>query len=308
MKRTGIYTRLVVTLLLACILAFLVDLKALGEQIRQLSWLVVGTAAVGYALTQIISASKWHLLLRSAGVPITLARTVRIFFIGMYVNAFCFGTVGGDLIRAFLASTETQRSLGLATVVADRALGLSVLACIGLSAGIVFGSLTSQPSIAFAALGLIISAMLGWHFAPALLSLSSKRFPHLSDKFERLKEAFPRRYSVILKLIGLALVYHLSQIFLIGLIITELGGTVPLSYLLFAVPFINIAGTLPLSWMGVGVREAAYAALFAPAFMTKEAAVLVGMVWLLGMTLASALGGILSAISGELATIPTRRP
>jgi uncharacterized membrane protein YbhN (UPF0104 family) len=191
----------------------------------------------------------------------------------------------------------------LATVIADRVIGLSVLACIGLTAGLIFGSLSSQPIIAAAAFAVIVLALIGWHFAPVILNLASKKLPGFADKFKRLKDAFPRRWSVLAKVVGLALLYHLSQICLIGLIILELGGKVPLSYLLFAVPFINIAGTLPLSWMGVGVREAAYAVFFAPAFMTKEAAILVGIVWFVGMTLASALGGILAALSGDLAAV-----
>ncbi|NLF24830.1 MAG: hypothetical protein GX589_04135 [Deltaproteobacteria bacterium] len=132
--------------------------------------------------------------------------------------------------------------------------------------------------------------------------------PRWSERLSALERAFPHDKSVLGRVIGLATIYHLSQIAVIGMIIKEVGGSVPWSYLLFAVPFINIVSTLPLSWMGLGVRETAYVLFFAPHYLTRENALLIGVIWLLGMTITSAVGGILAALSGDYNLLKTKGP
>ncbi len=307
MKLKGMHIRLIVTGVLAGILLLVIDIPELRDSIRSVSLMTLMTAAVGYAATQIISASKWWILLQAAGNRISLLRSVRAFFIGMYVNAFCLGTVGGDLTRALLVSTSSSRGVNLATVVADRALGLGTLASIGILSGLIFGSISQQPVIAAVAFLVIIAAAAIWRFAPALTALISRRLPSLGGKISRMSDAFPRDPKVISRALLVAALYHFSQIAVIGAIIHQVGGTVPVPYLLFAVPFINILTTLPLSWMGFGVRETAYVLFFAPAFLTHEKAVLVGVIWLVGMTIASGVGGIIAALSGDLAVVRTSR-
>ena len=288
------------TALLVALLLWAVDFRQLQEKILSVSLPALLTAAVGYALTQIITAVRWHVLLQAAGIQCRLARAVRAVFIGMYVNAFCFGTVGGDLARAMLvAGGKLDKGVSLATVIADRALGLGVLAAIGIVSGLAFGSLSQQPQIAFTAVGVIVLAVVGWRFAPSLTAIASRTAPRFAETLTALGRAFPRDGRVLSRAIALAIAYHLSQIAVIGVIIGEIGGAVPWSYLLFAVPFINIISTLPLSWMGVGVRETGYVLFFSPLYLSRESALLAGMVWLLGMTVAGAVGGIVAALSGD---------
>jgi len=308
MALRGIHTRIAITALLIAGLLYLVDLRQLMQSIRSVSLLALCTAAAGYALTQTISAARWRVLARAAGLQVSYGRALRAFFIGMYVNAFCFGTVGGDLVRALLLTKGARdKDVCLATVVADRGLGLGVLAMIGIVFGIVSHSLAKQPVVAYAAIAVAICAVVGWRFAPSLGRLGGRLFPRIEERLERLGAAFPHDPRILAKAVALALIYHLAQIGLIAVIIREMGGDVPLAYLLFAVPFINIVGTLPLSWMGVGVRETAYALFFAPHFMSREEAVLVCVIWLLGMTVASAIGGIIALVSGDIAVIRGRR-
>lgn len=308
MQLKAIHTRIIITALLIAVLLYVVDFKQLQQSLRSMSLLALCTAAVGYALTQMISAARWRVLARAAGIFVSYPRALRAFFIGMYVNAFCFGTVGGDLIRALLLTDGARdKDVCLASVVADRALGLGVLAVIGVLFGILSGSLAEQPALAYVAVAVAVCAAIGWRFVPSFATASGRILPRFEQRIARLTRAFPHDPRVLAKAASLAAVYHLAQIGLIAVIIKEMGGDVPLTYLLFAVPFINIVGTLPLSWMGVGVRETAYALFFAPHYMTKEDAILVGVIWLLGMTVASAIGGIIAMLSGDLALIRRKR-
>lgn len=66
-----------------------------------------------------------------------------------------------------------------------------------------------------------------------------------------------------------------------------------------AIPFVNILGSLPISWQGLGVRETAYI-FFLSSYLSNEQAVAFGAMWFLGVTVSSAIGGVVSALTGEL--------
>ena len=304
MKSKSVKIRLLVTGILLAILFLAVDLNKFLEALRSVSYTALLTATLGFGATQFISSTRWWVIMRAARINITWARAARVFFIGMYVNAFCFGTVGGDLVRALLAGNEKgDKSVSLAAVVADRALGLAVLASIGIIAGIAFGDISRQPLVSAAALATVLGAITAWWFVPSAAAFGSRRFPRIADSIARIGRAFPHSPVILTKVILLAALYHLSQIAVAGLIMYQVGGRVPVSYLLFAVPFVNIISTLPVSWMGVGLRETGFALFFSPMFMTRESAVLTGIIWLVGMAVASAFGGIIAAISGNLTAV-----
>ena len=84
------------------------------------------------------------------------------------------------------------------------------------------------------------------------------------------------------------------------MIAASLGGTIPFRYILMAVPCANIISTLPLSWMGLGLRENVYVFFFVPAYFTPELAVTCALVWFLAMVLAGAGGGLFAVLSGDL--------
>ncbi|HQH27007.1 MAG TPA: hypothetical protein PLP17_06385, partial [Oligoflexia bacterium] len=55
-----------------------------------------------------------------------------------------------------------------------------------------------------------------------------------------------------------------------------------------------ILSTLPISWMGVGVRETLYVLFFAPRYLDEPQALLFGGIWLAGMVVAAGFGGLVS--------------
>ena len=78
-----------------------------------------------------------------------------------------------------------------------------------------------------------------------------------------------------------------------------IGVDIPWAYLFVTIPFVNILSTLPVSWNGVGVRENLYVAFLAPAVLSEEQAITLGALWIISVTICSAVGGICSAIWKE---------
>jgi uncharacterized membrane protein YbhN (UPF0104 family) len=82
---------------------------------------------IGFA-SMLSTFVRWHILVRAVGLPIRLADSMRLGFIGLFFNTFLPGSVGGDAIKAwFLAKEQNRRAVAVATVIMDRAIALWAL-------------------------------------------------------------------------------------------------------------------------------------------------------------------------------------
>jgi uncharacterized protein (TIRG00374 family) len=68
---------------------------------------------------------RWYILVRAQGLPFTLPNALRLGLIGYYLSTFLPGSVGGDIIKAtYIAREQSRRTVAVATVLIDRAIGL----------------------------------------------------------------------------------------------------------------------------------------------------------------------------------------
>jgi uncharacterized protein (TIRG00374 family) len=79
----------------------------------------------------LITFYRWFILVRAQGLPFSLANAVRLGLIGFFFNSFLPGSVGGDIIKAAaIAREQDRRTVAVATVLIDRAVGLWGLFCL----------------------------------------------------------------------------------------------------------------------------------------------------------------------------------
>jgi uncharacterized membrane protein YbhN (UPF0104 family) len=68
---------------------------------------------------------RWYVLVRAQDLPFTLPSALRLGMVGYFANLFLPGAVGGDILKAtFLARAQSRRTVAVATVLIDRAVGL----------------------------------------------------------------------------------------------------------------------------------------------------------------------------------------
>jgi len=79
----------------------------------------------------------------------------------------------------------------------------------------------------------------------------------------------------------------------VALVARGLGVVLPLSVWFAVVPLVALAMVLPISIGGVGVREGGLAFLLAPAGVTAERAVAIGLLWFLTTIGGGLIGGLL---------------
>ena len=289
-KASGTIWRFLLRLLVsASLIAFIfrtTKLKLVLKSIALLPAYYTLFIVLVYLLGQLISSQKWRLFLKELEIGRTRLETLRAYFIGMCINTFGLGTVGGDAARVIALQPEKAimaRAVG--SVLGDRVQGLAVLAAIGAVAALV----TDAPVVGPYALPSLFAVVLGtlawWGLTILFKRPDLKIYPLL----RKLTHALPLRPGFLAQITVYSIVFHLSQIFIYALVAHGLGVPIPFSLLLATVPLINIASCLPISINGIGVREGLAVALFVPLGMTNEQAVAMGVLWLVGSTLASAL-------------------
>jgi hypothetical protein len=127
----------------------------------------------------------------------------------------------------------------------------------------------------------------------------------IGHKLQQVMAIFPRDLKTLSTITSLSIVFHLLQISLHAVMAYGMGITISFTTLLLVIPFVNIVCSLPISWNGLGVREKAYTYFLtaAPAIVTYEQAVAFGAIWLLAVTVSSAIGGIVAMMSEDLRTL-----
>ena len=262
-------------------------------------WAVI-LCMLGYTAGPLLNCFRWYTLARAGHIETSYGRALRAYFIGAFVNCFGLGTVGGDLARGLLiARGKPVKTTAMASVVADRLHGLAVLAIVGSVSALLLGhQMMDRPTfLALSAIGPCI--IIGWLCGPWILVHFFPVESTFRAKAEQISRVFPKDVKTIVLITLVSVVFHLFQISLHRLMGVALGVTVPWGYLLVVVPFVNIVSSLPITWNGLGVRENAYVFFFVPAVLTHEQAVAFGAIWLLSMTTASAVGGVLAVLTPE---------
>lgn len=290
------FAPLISVLLLAAVY-WRVDFGHLGRTLAQIHADTALLLLLLYAASQALSSFKWNIFLNEAGIDRPLLLCLRAYFLGMFVNTFGLGTVGGDVARSLLVRPgEGRKAAALGTVVADRVHGVLVLLVIGcagaaVSARLPFGQLAAAIGLA----GLILLLLL-FRTADRLLESPSLGSGRLLRTLRSASAAVPRRPAVLLPCSLIAASAHSLQIFMHVIIAQQLGLHIEPAYYLAMVPAVSIASCLPISINGLGVREGMFLLWLAPFGGSLETAAAFGAVWLVCIGTVAALSAVAAGV------------
>jgi glycosyltransferase 2 family protein len=224
-----------------------------------------------YLVALLGGAAKWHLVVNSADSRLPFAVSAQCYTGGIFGALFLPSIVGGDVVRLAVGISRSPRAGSVITGnVVDRILDAAAqltLVALGLL-------LLPQPLprilkspgrfllpivLTAAALLLLLMVML-----PRFLRGRSFRFRRWLAQLDLAKRSiFERPYRILLCwLLGVSV----QGTFLVVTVIlgAACGLHLPLHAWLFAWPLSKIAGILPITQGGIGVRETALVALLTP--------------------------------------------
>lgn len=296
--------KLALSFLMVGIVLYSVNFANLYTTFLTMSPITVALVVIGYTLGQLLSSFKWWTIAYSGGIKTPYPKALKAYFIGMFLNCFSFGMLGGDAARGILvAQGQPKKTEGIASVAADRIHGLIVLSGIALFTSAIMGRDRVAPDLIQLLLLLVIGCTTGWLIGPWLLPrLPFLKNSRIGNKLKQVMAIFPRDLKTLIIITGISIIFHLTQISLHAVMAAGMGIHIPFTTLLLVIPFVNIVCSLPISWNGLGVREQAYTyfLMTTPAIVSYEQAVAFGAIWLLAVTVSSAIGGIVAIMSGDL--------
>lgn len=269
--------------------------------------LLVANLAV-FAVTTVLGALRWRLLLRIADVHLSVSRALQLAFTAVFFNVALPGNIGGDVIKSLYVARDVppgKRTSVYVIALVDRLVALAGLLALAATLTIARGrTVWEDPRLRDLTIVVVILA-LGTFVAPIILLVIVRRSGERLERWAsgpsfigrvltqligagRLVATRPRALLIAL---GMAIVTHLLGLILFVSLATAITAQdVSLSSMGSVYPLGMLSMVLPISYAGFGVGHVAFDQLFAIVGLTGGATVL--NVYLIGQTVPCLLGAL----------------
>ncbi len=287
------------------ILLALVPLDELRAALARVPPTVWAGALGTYLALHLIGVAKWRLLMNGAGAGLSFRDTARCYYYGLFGNIFLPSIVGGDVVRAGLATRLSQSKSGviLGSLV-DRTLDTAGLAAVA-GIGMLLLPTAADPRSRTTFVAVVGILALAGLTTLGLLVLVPwvRRVPYRI----RRKLVPPRRAYLALRreparlvaslLLGIAL--QTLLILLNAWLGRVMGVEIAVVVWLFVWPLAKIAAIAPITQGGIGVREGALVVLFQPFGVPAAAAMATGLVFTAIVMTGGLVGGAIAFLLGR---------
>jgi hypothetical protein len=266
-------------------------------------WIFVLT---GYLATHCIGVTKWRLMVGVAGSGMKWTQAARCYFAGLLGSLFLPSLIGGDLVRAGMAMRIGRSKAGvLLGSLVDRSVDLVALGLLaGTGALLVPGSLDPKDRRIFLALAGI--GLVGIAMAAIAAFLPARRFSYrMRRRFVRVRIAarsITRRPGAVFTALILALSAQIVFIVLNMALAEACGLHLAFRIWLFAWPLAKLSAAIPITQGGIGVREAALAALLLPFGAPAVLSVAAGIAWEAIVICGGLIAGLTSFVMTRLSS------
>lgn len=267
-------------------------------------WLVAGLL-IG-ALGDVSNILRWGIFLRVQGITTPWSRITQIFLSGLFFNLVLPGATGGDMVRLLYMVREENRkkTAVVMSVIVDRLIGLLVLIPYALVIVWWRYDWLSQTPMASGLLYFLIGFLVvstAFLIAASVVSGTRmmaklpEKFP-LREKLVRIGDAY-HLFAINWKATFLAFLLSFPVLFTVFGVFycagRAFGAGVSLLDLSSIMPVIIVITSFPISFSGLGVREALFEDLFTQLAGTKPGvAVLVSLTGFTIYVLLSLVGGL----------------
>jgi len=259
---------------------------------------------LGLALLVVLTALRWKLLMQGVGLLMGFVATVRLTFIGGFVNIAVPGATGGDVVKAWYAARETHAGTrAVISVFVDRFVGLFGLVLF--VSGVLF--LTDRGD-AYDVPRTVVLAVLGCGLAAGVIILSrrvrralglswlTKRLPFQNVLAEVRASArlYKGHLGTLLAALAISIFNHAGNATACWLLARALGiDGISLGTAMALVPLANLLSAIPLLPGGWGVGELAFAYFFGLVGVPPTEAVGLSVVFRLAVLGVNLPGGVL---------------
>lgn len=306
--RITLAARLLVTLALAGLLVWQLDLGQSLRRVPDCDPALLSLAVAAIFLAIVLSAWKWGLLLAARGHALPFGSLLRLYFVGLFFNNVLPTSVGGDVVRAWEATRETgEVPETVGSVVSERLIAGAALGFTALL-GLPFVPAGSQPLLLVLVFLAINLSLVALFVVPRLAegavgSVLPRQFHAVRGTLTGTVlavRATLRQPALVVRVFLLSIAFQVCVAAVNSALFLALGIEVGLAESLIYTPMIFTVAMLPISISGLGVREAAYAWFFAQIGVAQADAVLVSLLFFVLVALCSLPGAPLFVLRRRL--------
>ncbi len=278
------------------------NLSEVGRVLRASNWLLLALAAAGMVVKNIFGGWRWKVLLAACGCRCGAGKLTRIYLIGWFYGNFLPTQIGGDVARGIYLNRVAPGFIqpNVVAMVVERVMGLVALGVLAM-AGVLLAPEPLPPwlsrgVLAFGALSLLAGAFVFYapyeKFAERLLA---RWLPKLAPRVVGLLQSMDRfRHPAILaKVFVGSLLFQLATIACVYLAGVAVGAAVPLRAYVVFIPLSFVAGMIPVTLNGYGIRENVLERMLTTqAGASAEMAATIALLFALLLTFRAASGGL----------------
>ena len=273
-----------------------VSAAVLGALLLWVPWHEVGTAIgsmppsvwaivlVGFLAGHTLGAMKWRLLVNAGRSMLPRLEAIRCYAAGLFANMCLPSIVGGDVLRAVLAGKVTGRPEAIVLGgIADRVIDTATMAVLVAMGGFFVRDSLNGLGVQLLMAVLFIGAAVGVICLPFLVRRPLRRWPRkirrpVGRAFVALRRMATRPSAAVLAVV-ISLTVQSGFVLLNAWIGHSIGLNVPLGAWFVAWSLAKLAGLLPISLGGLGVRDATLAALLVPFGVPMAYGVVTSLIW-----------------------------
>ncbi|HEX6212436.1 MAG TPA: lysylphosphatidylglycerol synthase transmembrane domain-containing protein [Methylomirabilota bacterium] len=303
-RRPGRWIKPLVTIALYAAVFYWTDAGAILARLRGVRLEFLAAGVLLYGGGQLLSTWRWQLLQQAVGLRVRFLRLAAFYFIGMFFNLFLPTIVGGDAVKALLLARESgSAARATVSVFMERNVGLFALLVVAVVAawlappvelgGLSLTTLTLLLAVGYVAANTVLFSAGLYRATDELMSRTGleRLRPHAASVYTAVRP-YRSPSDQLVAAVVLAFAFQIIVIGVVFLTALALSLQIPLSAVAVFVPLVSLAGMIPMSVNGLGVREALYILLFGAIGISAEAAVSLALLYLAVTLVASLPGGL----------------
>lgn len=300
--------RIIISTAFLVLLFYFIPFHEVLTAMKRLSPAVWCSAIIVYLCLHLIGVAKWRLLINTAGAGLGFLHTARAYYAGLFGNTFLPSIVGGDVVRAGVAFkyARSKAALLFGSFI-DRILDfIGLLLVAGIGALLAPRALDPQSRQIFIAVAAILTALcVGGVVLVAMVPVRRFKFK-LRRKMVQVRRAIravSRRPSAVVGALLMGMLLQTLLVVLNAWLGHQAGIDIPFYVWLFVWPLAKMSGIAPTQ-NGIGVREAAQVALFAPFGVPAGLALATGLVFEVTLITGGLIGGVIALAIGRFTRAP----
>ena len=258
-------------LVTAAFLAYLASTIDMGETARalaRLTWTSAAIVIVMLALDRVIIIWRWLILIRASGYPIAAKSAAWIYLVSSFIGIPTPAGMGGDAVRAYTLSQRTSEGgAAVASVAADRLLGLTAILLVGLCGALFWQHGEGTRLVLAIGTAICLVASLTFLWAGSLVravlpqAMADRRIGIRLMRYADALSAYRHRRLALLAVLALSVFVQVLRILQAYVLGVGIGIDVPLTYYFVFMPVGLITMLLPISLGGFGLPQLSFVLL-----------------------------------------------